>query len=546
MHSFFTRYIQVFLLCLVFSVNPICAAQEKDVVFYPTDVSKAGDLAYLRDSVRLMLASRLAGSAGIQPRFEEGKSRRTATYYQVQSRLVSDANGVLLSASVLIPSADSPLTFQATASDDAQVMKVLKDLAAELGESLFDVQARPDQIAVVQKAGGATDFHTPHPDRELKANTGYGLAVYQEADNVIPVRTTGLHKSAVLPGRVKSMTAGDIDGDGLLEILLASDGELGLYQMRHGRVQHLDTVSLPADLKVNGLNVADVNGNGIAEIYISATRQERANSFVLEWSLEKGVSWLHNNVPRYLRPLQIPGKGVRLVAQKSGVEGLVSPGIFLMDTAADGELVDGAALTLPESVNLFEFVFADTNGNGSSEVVVINKKWQIEIYSAGLTLLFTTESGYGGRDLFLGLSKLELEDKKIHGMDNEAENREYVYVPIRLVAADINNDGRDEIVFVQNERYSSGWLSDSLLFRNGVVRMLTWDSGGLVELFHTNTVLNSITDFQLLMEPGTGEDNGSGRLVVMEPGKGDALTTLATGGKGTRVLVYDLDFSRAK
>jgi hypothetical protein len=275
------------------------------------------------------------------------------------------------------------------------------------------------------------------------------------------------------------------------------------------------------------------------EIYISATRKDKLCSYILELNAQGDVSWLYKEIPRYVRPVKLPEDGWKLLGQKKGVEELVRTGISRLDFDQNGKLIDGEPLLLPEGVNLFEFVYADTNGNGSSEIVIINKKSQLAIYGSELNLLFTTESGYGGRNLFLGRSKAELENVK----EYELADNDYVYVPIRLIAADINNDGREEIIFAENERYSPKLMSDTLLFRNGIVRMLTWDGLGLVELFHTNTMLNSIVDFQFFMKKGGEEGEGRGQLFVVEPKTGDAFTTLIGGGKGTRVLAYDLDMS---
>ncbi len=543
MRSHFMSSTLLFFLCLFLSAGALSASEGEDVVFYPTDVSQAGELAYLRDSIRMMLASRLSGVAGIQPRFEDVDGGKVVKYFRIQSRVVADGQKVSITAAVVEPSGGSPLSFQANAVDSTQIMEAVDDLVAQLGEAFFDVKSKPAQTSVASKATVVSDFHTPHPDRQLKENSGYGLAIYQEGDDET-VRATGLHKSPFMPNKVKGMTAVDLDGDGLVEIIIASDGKLTIYQMRHNQIQHLDVVPLPKNLRINGVNVADLNGNGLMEIYVSATRVERIASLVLEWSPVAGVSWLQKDIPRYLRPMVLPGEGVVLLGQKRGVEELITPGVYRMSVGENGKLQDGTPLSIPDSVNLFEFVFADTNGDGSSEIVVINKKRQIEIYSSGLELLFTTEAGYGGRDLFFGLSKEELEVEKLSGIDGRLADRELVYVPIRLIAADVNGDGGDEIIFVENERYSSGFLADTLLYRNGVVRMLTWDGGGLVELFHTNTILNSITDFQLIVDAKGLNGAAGGQLFVVEPVKSDALTTLTIGQRKSRVLAYDLEFTR--
>ncbi len=69
--------VTVFLLCgWVLAASSSQAVEKKEVVFYPTDVSEAGSFAYLRDSVRLMLASRLAPIAGGEVRLENAMQKK--------------------------------------------------------------------------------------------------------------------------------------------------------------------------------------------------------------------------------------------------------------------------------------------------------------------------------------------------------------------------------------------------------------------------------------------------------------------------------------
>jgi len=72
MRSFLKKPI-VIVFCYLCLFPCVAFSSGERVVFYPTNVTEAGDLSYLRDSVRLMLASRLAGSAGIQPQLKDGR-----------------------------------------------------------------------------------------------------------------------------------------------------------------------------------------------------------------------------------------------------------------------------------------------------------------------------------------------------------------------------------------------------------------------------------------------------------------------------------------
>ena len=523
MQRLFRKTVLIFLFCLLLPGGSAFATQGDQVVFYPTDVSEAGELAYLRESVRMMLASRLASIAGIQPEFEEEVAAGSATY-RVQSCIVSTGEGVTVSASVLSPSNTIPVSFQATVEENSQVMKALGDLVDEMAGSLFDVKAKVVSAVVASKPAAATDFHTPHPDRQVKENSGFGLSIAQDefvAQMAVEVAATERYKSTLLSFRTRGMSAGDIDGDALDEILIATNTKIHIYQLREKRIHPLATIALPAFLEVHALNVADLSANGVMEIYVSATRGGYPSSFVLEWQPEIGVTWLHKEVPLYLRPLQGPEKTIVLAAQRGGLGGGTLAGIYQLSVQGEMNTAAGKLLPVPNSVNLFDFVFADLEGDGVSEIVSLNKKEELKVFDSSLSVLYTSPSGFGGKENSKGLNR-----------------------PVRLVVVDFDADGDDDILLVDNELYSPKMLKKSKYYENGQVRGLLWDRDLFLEMWRTNIFQKAIVDFQFLTSPGTGGASASvtGRLFVTEPAKGNSLEGLLFGDGGTRLSVYGMEF----
>ncbi len=523
MQRSFRKTVLILLFCILLPGASAFAAEGDKVAFYPTDVSEAGELAYLRESVRMMLASRLSGLAGIQPQFEE-KVTAGFTGYRVQSRIVSAENGVTVSASVLTPSAIIPVSFKVTAGEHSQVMKALEELVDKMAESLFDVKIKALSAAIASKPAAATSFHTPHPDRQVKENSGFGLSITQDefvAQMAVEATATERYKSTLLSFVSRAMSAGDLDGDSFDEILIATNTTIHILQLRDKRIQPLSTVALPALLQVHALNVADLNENGVMEIYVSATRKGDPRSFVLEWHPETGVTWLHKEVPKYIRPLRLPGKGLVLAGQSGGLEGGVMAGIYQLSLVPGGQIVTGELLPVPESVNLFEFVFADLEGDGVAEVVAITKKEELKVFDSNLELLYTSPPGFGGRDAAKGLNP-----------------------PIRLVVTDFDADGNDDILLVDNELASPKMLKKSKYYKNGQVRGLLWDKDLFLEIWRTNIFQEAISDFHFLPLSGTEESSNSvgGRLFVVEPAKGSLLEGLLLGGGATRLSVFGMEF----
>ncbi len=517
------------LFLLFITATSVQAVEPKRMILYPTDVTKAGDLSYLGDSLRLMFASRLSPLVDGEVLMKQKMNKqRDLASYRMQSSLASTQAGITLSATVYKPSDKKPLHFKTTATSPTGLMVALDELVADIDGTLFHVQkGATGKEDKKRKADSEIDLSTAHPDRAMRRNGGLGLSIGQEdfvADAIgLEVQATDRYKSKVLPVQAEAMTAGDIDGDSLDEIVLVTNARVLIYQLQKRKIEHLVTVPLEGGLKVHAVNVADLNNNGIMEIYISATRDKEPRSFVMEWSPSTGTKWLYKNVYWYLRPVHVPGKGVILAGQQSGVGSMVAPRIYRLRLQPDQIVSTDEQLALPQSVNLFNFVFADLDGDQFNEVVAITKKEQLKVYNSNLDLLYTTPSGFGGREL----------------------NPKGLTVPIRLVVADFDGDGRQDIIAVDNELYSPKMMNKTRLYKNGQVRGMLWDGLGFAEMWHTNLFQHSVLDFQFLsgVKPLENGEQLKGRLFVLEPEKGDLLEGYIFGMGGDRVSVYGMEFT---
>ncbi len=519
-------FLLLFLLLLPVAATAAQTKTTGTIVFYPTDVTDAGDLAYLSDSIRLMLVSRIASTAGSDVRLETKMIKeRDKSFYRVMSRLAQTQDGIRISVEAYKPSEDIPQRFHSFASDSAEIISALDLLVADVRRSLFSTKdsSRAQKIPG-ESNGNDVAVSTSHPDRAYKENSGFGLSILQDefiAEMAIKVETTERFKSEFFPVRSQGMTAGDIDGDSLDEVLIATNTRLFIYQLRNLRIHHLETIPLPGGLNVHALNVADLDGNGIMEIYLSSTRDGEPRSFVLEWSHASGVKWLAENVYWYLRPMNVPGEGMVLAGQQNGIGNEIQSGIHRMVLEAGGKITKGERFSLPDAIKLFDFVFADLNGDKFPEIVTINEKEQLKVFNSAFELLYTSPTGFGGRELSEGLT-----------------------VPIRLVVTDFDDDGNDDLLIVDNELYSPKMMSKTRLYRNGQVRGLIWDNDGFIEMWHTNLFPNSIVDFQLLSLTADAKNgaNVTARLFILEPEKGDFLEAFLLGSGGNRLLVYGMEF----
>ena len=185
------------------------------------------------------------------------------------------------------------------------------------------------------------------------------------------------------------------------------------------------------------------------EIYLSGTDGLYVSSMIMKYDTT-GFHILARNIPWYLRPLFVPGKGWQLAGQKRGVEkiDLVSPGVYLLTLMQKIRLSKEERLALPPSVNLFDFVYADLDGDGFYEIVAVDQKEKLRVYNPGNELMWVSQKNFAGSKIYLGPSRggaTSKNDRRNFTPDEDAE-RELIFVPARIIVTDINKDGKEEIV----------------------------------------------------------------------------------------------------
>ncbi len=575
----------VFLCFLMFGSTAVYGKDANGkyrIVFSAFDSSSAGKYAYLSNGIQSMLISRLAAKDGVlvldrtfsekelislknkQPAVTQG-SDKTAADYLISGSLYGLKTGLNIQV-VLYPfEADKePLRFESLVKNPENMIADVEQLSLEIAQSAFGYKA-VDQGAL--KTGGegkgVSGFVTTHPEAAYKKSVNAGVVV-GAAGSTIQVTAREGKRSVTLAKEIRALTTGDIDGDGIDEIIVLIGNTLELYKLDGKKINKVATSSLPPVLECHALNMVDLDKNGRMEIYISSTDGLNISSLIVGWDKEKGFRIITENIPWYIRPILVPGKGWRLAGQKRGSAKteLVKAGIYLLDLDAQHTPAQGEQLPLPAEINLFDFVFADLDGDGAAETVAIDKKERMKVYNRANELLWVSKKTFGGSKIYLGPSRGEAvntQDRKNFTSDEDAQ-RELIFVPGRLVVADVDNDGRQEIVINENTRMSTSFFDKIRIYNDGVIVGLTWDGAALNEAWRTGTFKGYIAGFgfSAVSTSGAVGSNGktdgkktdnqkttvglyvghlpsSGTLVGLLPGVGDTLLT-----------AYDLEFSAGK
>jgi TolB-like protein len=535
-------------------------------LFFPFDSSSAGKYAYLAQGIHSMLASRLAAKSGIQlvdyvGREAEMKSLEAAaadrqqvsavfeklrTDYLVSGAVYATDTG--LKIQTVVSSAENPrnpLNFNGVAETEEQIIAVINTMADEIAGAVVASHQPAETAPVAQENEGIAGFRTEHPEKQYKKGMLGGGAIVSSEGSTIEASAEGMKRSSIIPVVIVAMDAGDIDGDGMAEIVFASRSELQVFRYREGRFQKGDTHSLRSTFKIHALSLADLDRDGKAEIYVSANERYRVASMILEWSPANTLSVKEENIPWFLRPLNVPGEGMVLAGQMSGNEsrdGFVRAGIFRLDRAGSGKLVRGARLPVPDRFNLFDFVWADLEGDKALEMVAVDRNEKLLVYDSGKNLVFVSDAAYGGSTNYLGPDRLDRQKNNPGASaSGEDSDRELAYVPTRLLARDVDGDGKQEIIIGRNKRVTPLFMRNFREYEGGTIACLGWNNATLAEMWRTNTIPGYIADYSFFPagKPMKSEEAiGRAQLYVGQIPADTFLGLLAA--KESKMLVYEL------
>lgn len=488
-------------LCTAF-VSGSYAAQPKTVLF-PFTLHGDQEHAYLSQGVRQMLVSRLAATNLVSVHTPDGPApldaaamaeaaRTHQAAYVMTGAITALGQGVSIDASVYNARVGSVEHFYATAAQVDAVIAEVDRLAAVIGEKVFGAPARTTQTGP-SPAPAADPFRTEHPERALLSKSfggAYSVSSLIEKPQGI-TNPGGFSKSRNFSLDLKALDIGDVDGDGVREIALADRHQVRVFHMVGTDFQEMGSVSFYSRYTTHWLSFADLNGDGKDELYISGGDNEKAYSLGVAWngsSFERfftSESWL-------VRALRMGGVKV-LAGQKIGLDTYLDYGIYEL-SIANGQVVQGGLLPLPDGLHLYSFVQADLDGDGLPETVAVDKNSLLTVYSSEQKFLWRSSTPYCGTSRVMGGPT----DAQAADSDTNAPARKPIIIPTRLAVMDLNGDGRDEIIANQNLTTSSPLFPANKKFYSGAITGLGWNGITLEPLWQTREIDGYIIDYQVL------------------------------------------------
>ncbi len=298
---------------------------------------------------------------------------------------------------------------------------------------------------------------------------------------------SGFWRSGYFPESLVGLAVGDIDRSGENKVVFASARNVYVSRVQGKKMEQLAQYTIPATENIVSLDILDLTGDGRMEIICSAQNDKMtAFSMILSYTGGKEITPLATGIPWYLRVAGAPD-GRFLAGQKpaSNNPSHVYSG-NVMRMSFDGTRVkSNGPVGLPPFVDLFNFTIGRLGTSGVQMVTAIkypsehiflfesnDRSWESkEEYGGTMNYI---ESGNPGRD---------------------GNRREYI--PSRILIADIDQDGQNELIVAKNDRGGVPFMSKQRAFSGGVIQAFKYGNMALTPFFRTRSLPGPGVDYAL-------------------------------------------------
>ncbi len=291
---------------------------------------------------------------------------------------------------------------------------------------------------------------------------------------------------------------------------------LWIYKQTGGRLRLFRKIEGHRNDKFLTLDVADVNRNGLSEIIVSNLRSALLRSFILEFE-EKRIRKVSDREPWFLRVIDSPTTGLRLVGQKMGVDRSPFGGIYSFTWKDKGFHPEQQPL-MKKEIPVFGFNIGDVEGRGEASVVYMDYHDRLRVLNREGAYRWESRTSYGGSDISYSLSSAA-----------EGEQKR-VYIPPRLLLKDLDGDGASEVIVSRNT-FKLNIVTRLRMYDRASLVDLAWQGLGLSESWGTPEISGHISDYQIADVDNDRRDE----IVITAVSKGPLRS-----GASSSLLVYEL------
>lgn len=205
---------------------------------------------------------------------------------------------------------------------------------------------------------------------------------------------TGSWVSPPLTGLFRGIALGRTLTSGEREIFVSADHAV-LYFRKGAVLKQIAEIAVPIPAKILAIDTADLDQDGIPEIFVTIVDREILSSRVYQ-PTDAGLVLLADNLPWLMRGIGSDLKSRVIYGQKMKAGGEFARGIDKL-VKVGNKFSAGAAIKLPSPGNVFNFAwFSDKSGE--QKLALLNKDGYLVIFSADGSQVWKSSDKFGGSE----------------------------------------------------------------------------------------------------------------------------------------------------
>lgn len=522
------------LLMIALSFGMVGAAEVKTVAVLPFDIHSSENIDYIRNGVWDMLISRISLSGKIDVAAKhtvmEAMGRKKSDLavadayaigkkmkvdYVVYGSITKIGNSVSLDGKLLdIATYKSPVDVFSQSQGMDDVIPKIGDFAKRidyhiLGQvpSTFGAPpapvGQPVYAAAPQPQSGAAGSREPEAIDAVRTRQGTFTAIinpeFINASNTIDRK--GFWMSQRFDTEFKGMDIGDVNGDGLNEVVVIDVHNVMIYKKDGRRLKLLQKIEGESYDQYLSVDVADVTGSGKKDIIVTSYNQGLLDSFVLQYKDGKYVK-IAKDLRWFLRVIDVSGTPV-LIGQTMGMMRPFGNPIYEI-VWEKGRFKEGKRMNIPEGLSVYGLALVPLDKDGPNKIIALDSLDYLRIYEptekpiekilkfgGSKELLWKSDEVFGGSTNFFDLTLSQSSSQIVTGDQGKP------YVNIRILSYDINKKGKQDLIMVKNISNVGRIFQNLKSFSTSEIFDLEWNGLGFVENWRTKKIQGYITDYQI-------------------------------------------------